>query len=97
MHWTLKLAPAALLLTAVAACNEAPTGSAELTRSGTAEAEAACIMRVDQNNGHTGAYVTSSEFSQAGSTVMLSDRDGTSWRCLASNDGTVEDLAVTNG
>jgi uncharacterized alpha-E superfamily protein len=44
--------------------------------------------------------VTSSEFSQANSVVMMKAggvRGGTStetWKCLVSNDGTVEELTV---
>ncbi len=36
-----------------------------------------------------------SEFSQAGTLVMLRDAGGTVWRCLAYSDGTVGELAVS--
>ncbi|MBF2080278.1 MAG: hypothetical protein IGR76_17625 [Synechococcales cyanobacterium T60_A2020_003] len=38
-------------------------------------------------------YVVSSEYSEAGSLVML-QADGDSWRCLSSNDGVVEELSL---
>jgi hypothetical protein len=38
--------------------------------------------------------VLSSEFSEAATLVMLRDRGGTTWRCLAYSDGTVGELRV---
>lgn len=43
-----------------------------------------------------GGEVLSSEFSQAGTLVMLRDAGGTVWRCIAYSDGTVGELSVTN-
>ena len=40
--------------------------------------------------------VLSSEFSEAATLVMLRDLGGTTWRCLAYSDGTVEELSVAN-
>ena len=58
-------------------------------------AETACMVAVNNNYGGNvkELNVVSSEFSEAGSLVML-DADGERWRCLASNDGQVEDLSV---
>ena len=63
-------------------------------RSGSSAAEAACILGVNTNFGSDVASVMSSDFSEANTTVMLS-AEGETWRCLVSNDGVVEDLAVT--
>ena len=42
-----------------------------------------------------GGEVLSSEFSEAGTLVMLRDAGGTVWRCLAYSDGTVGELSVS--
>lgn len=79
----------------LAACDETPSSTSTIMRDATAAAEAACVALVNQNNGTaTGTMVTSSEYSEANSEVLLSDQTGTNWRCLASNDGVVADLAV---
>lgn len=69
-----------------------------MNRQGTGAAESACMAAVKRNYGgkEKGLRVISSEFSQAGSLVMVA-ADGESWRCLASNDGTVEDLSLDSG
>ncbi|WP_269931965.1 hypothetical protein [Aminobacter sp. HY435] len=57
-----------------------------------------CIDRVRQVGGPdaaNGGQIISSDFSQAGTLVMLRDAGGTVWRCLAANDGTVEELSVS--
>jgi hypothetical protein len=41
-----------------------------------------------------GGEVVSSEFSQAGTLVMLRDAGGALWRCIGYNDGTVGEIAV---
>ncbi len=48
----------------------------------------ACIDGLRQVEGTTGGTVVSTEFSEANSLVMLQDGNGTTWRCLVSNDGT---------
>ena len=56
-----------------------------------------CIDKVREVGGPDGAgggEVISSDFSQAGTLVMLRDAGGTVWRCLASNDGKVEDFSI---
>ena len=90
--------PAAFALMAglafgVAACDDT-TYSETAMRSGTPDAESACISAVNRNMTGANATVTSSDFSEAGTTVMLTSSDGETWRCLASNDGIVEDLSV---
>ena len=84
-----------LALLGVAACED--TGSTEVSttalRSGTPEAEAACVDAVNTNYGSAVSSVTSSEFSEAGTSVMLT-AEGETWRCLASNDGNVEEVSV---
>jgi hypothetical protein len=44
-----------------------------------------------------GGEVVSSEFSQAGTLVMLRDAGGTLWRCIGYNDGAVGELVVAEG
>ena len=55
-----------------------------------------CIDKVREVGGpdRAGGQVMSSDSSEAGPLVMLRDGGGTTWRCLAANDGTVEELAV---
>lgn len=71
------------------------TGSASFA----AEQDAidACIDKVREVGGPDGAgggQVMSSDYSEAGTLVMLKDAGGTVWRCLASNAGVVEDISV---
>ncbi|MFC3642568.1 hypothetical protein [Aquibium oceanicum] len=56
-----------------------------------------CIDKVREVGGPDGAgggKLISSDFSQAGTLVMLRDAGGTVWRCLAANDGSVEDISI---
>ena len=93
MKHSLDLVAVAALGLGLAGCDTG-TGTTAMS-SGSPAAEAACTARVNLNNGTAGgATVTSSDFSEAGTLVTLMDQNGTSWRCLASNDGTVEDLSV---
>ena len=73
-----------------AAASSGPSSSGE-----TSAAESACMVAVNGNYGGNvkELNVISAEFSEAGTLVML-DADGEKWRCLSSNDGTVEDLSV---
>jgi hypothetical protein len=81
---------------ALAACSTFTNTETTPMRTATTDAETACIRAVNTNYGGDGAAaVTTSEFSEANSTVMLTSRDGETWRCRASNEGVVEDLAVT--
>lgn len=41
-----------------------------------------------------GGEVLSSDYSEAGTMVMLQDAGGTVWKCLASNSGLVEELSI---
>lgn len=56
----------------------------------------ACIDALRAQNGAAGGMVTSTEFSEASSLVMLQYGGGTSWRCLVSNDGRDPYLEMTN-
>lgn len=57
-----------------------------------------CIDRlrsVAGPDGRAGGTVLSSEYSEAGTLVMLRDAGGTVWRCLAYSDGTVGEMTVS--
>jgi hypothetical protein len=58
-----------------------------------------CIEQLRVVGGPDGqaGEVVSSEFSEAGTLVMLRDAGGTLWRCLAYSDGTVGDFAMSQG
>ncbi len=79
------------------------SGSSGL-REASNSAEVACTTAVNANYGGNvkSISVTSSEFSQANSMVMMKPagvRGGTStetWKCLVSNDGNVEELTVVS-
>ena len=83
------LAGAALLLSA---CDDMEMTDGAPMRTGSATDEAACLAAVNRNYGATVATVTSSDFSQANTEVMMTAR-GETWRCLVSG-GVVADLAV---
>ena len=53
------------------------------------------MRKVGGPDAANGGEVLSSDFSEAGTLVMLKDAGGTVWRCIGYNDGTVGDLAVT--
>lgn len=63
------------------------------------DADDACIDQLRTVGGTDGAAgtVLSSEFSEAGTLVMLEDAGGTVWRCIAYKDGTIGELAVQEG
>jgi hypothetical protein len=65
------------------------------TRMASSNAETACMVAVNRNYGGNvdDVRVVRSEFSEANSEVIL-DADGERWRCLASDDGVVDDLSV---
>ncbi len=70
----------------------------EPAAAGEQDAIDGCIDRlrsVGGPDGAAGGEVLSSEFSEAATLVMLRDAGGTVWRCLASSDGTVGELAVS--
>lgn len=58
------------------------------------EAVDACIDRLRDKGGPNAkaGTVLSSEFSEAGTLVMLKDRGGKVWRCIGYSDGTVGEL-----
>ena len=92
-HWMLS----ALGLAALAACEQTVTTTTTSTavQATTSSPESACIAAVDRNMIVTGATVTGSDISPAGTVVTLRARDGSTWRCLASNDGVVAELSMT--
>jgi hypothetical protein len=61
------------------------------------EAIDGCIDQLRVVGGPDGqsGEVISSEFSEAGTLVMIRDAGGTVWRCIGYSDGTVGELAVT--
>ncbi|MCF7983807.1 MAG: hypothetical protein K9L70_05340 [Thiohalocapsa sp.] len=71
------------------------TRSEPVVRDAPSIAETACMERVNAN--YAGKVrnltVTSSEFSEANSVVMM-NADGETWRCLVSNDGAIQELRV---
>ncbi|SDL46660.1 hypothetical protein SAMN04488026_10879 [Aliiruegeria lutimaris] len=60
------------------------------------DADNACIDQLRVVGGPDGASgkVLSSEFSEAGTLVMLEDGGGTVWRCIAYKDGAIGELSV---
>lgn len=85
-----------ILLVALAGCvedmDEMDNIDAPL-RTGSAAAEQGCVQGVNTNYGSSVARVTSSDFSQANTEVMLT-AEGETWRCLVSETGDVRDLSV---
>jgi molybdenum cofactor biosynthesis enzyme MoaA len=65
------------------------------TGNASSAAKSACMVAVNKNYGGKvkNLRVVRSEFSQANSEVIV-EADGERWRCLASNDGNVQDLSV---
>jgi hypothetical protein len=61
------------------------------------EAIDGCIDQLRAVGGPDGqsGEIISSEFSQAGTLVMIRDAGGSLWRCIGYSDGTVGELAVT--
>ena len=82
-----------LLLAALAGCIEETGGMDAPLRTGSAAAEQGCLQGVNTNYGRPVARVTSSDFSQANTEVMLT-AEGETWRCLVSESGEVRDLSV---
>lgn len=62
------------------------------------EAVDACIDKLREDTGpdSKAGTVLSSEFSEAGTLVMLKDRAGTIWRCIGYSDGTVGELTAVD-
>lgn len=84
------------LLTASAAI--AVIGAAQPVMAGEQDAIDGCIDRLRAVGGpdaRAGGEVLSSEYSEAGTLVMLRDGGGTVWRCLAYSDGTVGEISVS--
>ena len=92
---TLSFAAIGLAGLALAGCEDT-VGSSMM--EGTGAAQTACMAAVNERTSASPAdapaSVTNAEYSEAGSMVQLIDGNGTRWRCLASNDGTVEELSI---
>lgn len=76
----------------------AAAGASGPAVAGKQDAIDGCIDRLRAVGGPDakgGGKVLSSEYSEAGTLVMLRDAGGTVWRCLAYSDGTVGELAVS--
>ncbi len=78
---------------ALGACVE--TEETVALRSGSAEAEFACAQAVNSNFGRAVATVTSSQFSEANTIVMLT-AEGQTFRCLTSDNGVVAEVTAVN-
>ena len=63
------------------------------------DADNICIDKLRTVGGPDGAsgIVLSSEFSEAGTLVMLKDAGGSIWRCIAYKDGSIGEIAVVDG
>lgn len=73
-------------------------GSPRIVFAGEQEAIDGCIDKlraVGGPDGRAGGKVLNSEFSEAGTLVMLRDAGGTVWRCLAYSDGTVGEFSLS--
>ena len=62
------------------------------------DADDACIDQLRSVGGPDGqsGTIESSEFSEAGTLVMLRDAGGTLWRCIAYKDGSIGEMAVVD-
>ncbi len=69
------------------------SGTAALAMS---DADDACIDHLRQVGGPDGqsGTIESSQFSEAGTLVMLRDAGGTLWRCIAYKDGSIGEMSV---
>ncbi len=74
-------------------------GLLALPANAMSDADDACISQLRSVGGPDGASGTilSSEFSEAGTLVMLRDAGGTVWRCIAYKDGSIGELEVVEG
>jgi hypothetical protein len=75
----------------IGACVE-DTGPSSPEGSMTRAAEVSCLARASDFTPGGGAQVVSSDYSEAGTTVIIADQAGNQYRCVATNDGTVTDF-----
>jgi hypothetical protein len=104
MNSRTKITAAALAALSLTACVDEGTTRSEPTgmRGASSAAESACMSAVNGNYGGNvrDLIITSSEFSQANSVVMITAsgvRGGNQserWRCLVSDTGKVVELTV---
>ena len=71
-------------------------GLAALPAIAMSDADNACVDQLRLVGGPDGqsGTVLSSEFSEAGTLVMLRDAGGTTWRCIAYSDGAIGEMSV---
>jgi hypothetical protein len=94
------LTAASLALSACAMDESMYRQEQSMSRQGTSAAESACMAAVNSQYGGRvdRLNVISSERSEAGSLVMVAGGPNRErWRCLASNDGEVEELSLDSG
>ena len=95
-----KITAAALAAFTLSACVDEGATRSEPTgmRGASSAAESGCMSAVNRNyGGKVGdIVVTSSEFSQANSMVMMR-AGGETWKCLVSDSGQVQELTVVSG
>ena len=95
-----KITAAALAALSLTACVDEGATRSEPTgmRGASNAAETACMSAVNSNYGGNvdEIVVTSSEFSQANSVVMMR-AGGETWKCLVSDSGQVQELTVASG
>ena len=103
----IKIAAVAVAALTLAACGTtdmgySDKGSSGSSRQATSAAESACMAAVNrQYGGKYDVRVIRSEYSEANSLVMVDANPvggmTERWRCLVSNDGTVQDLSLAKG
>ncbi len=86
---------AAALFTVSGCASDGGTSSGPALRTASNSAETECMERVNANYGGNvrNLKVTSSEFSEANSVVMMK-ADGETWRCVVTSYGEVQELRV---
>ena len=95
----IMIAAAIIVVTLSTCVDEGATRSEPTGMRGTSSAaESGCMSAVNRNyGGNVGdIVVTSSEFSQANSMVMMR-AGGETWKCLVSDSGQVQELTVVSG
>ena len=99
----IKITAVAVAALTLAACGTTDSGytdkGSSMSRQATSAAESACMAAVNrQYGGNYDVRVTSSEYSEANSLVMVAGGPNRErWRCLVSNDSKVQDLSLAQG
>lgn len=98
-----KIAAIAVAALTLTACGTTDSGYSDKgssrPRQATSAAESACMAAVNsQYGGKYDVRVIRSEYSEANSLVVVAGGPNRErWRCLASNDGNVQDLSLAQG